>query len=166
MNIVLHCANLLSCALPVREFVGLRRTLFRAGGISIGRATRLTHRVTIYGKHVAIGSEVWISMGTSIASTLGGRVLIEDNVDIGPQCCLVAGSHEIGLSERRAGRGCGADIVVGKGSWLGASVTVLGGARIGRGSIVAAGSVVRAGSYPDNVLLAGVPATVRRVLNE
>jgi carbonic anhydrase/acetyltransferase-like protein (isoleucine patch superfamily) len=41
---------------------------------------------------------------------------------------------------------------------------ILAGAEIGAGSIVAAGAVVRAGTYPEDVLLAGVPATVKRVL--
>jgi acetyltransferase-like isoleucine patch superfamily enzyme len=50
---------------------------------------------------------------------------------------------------------------IGPGSWLGTKVSVLRGAEIGAGSIVAAHAVVR-GQTPELCLLAGVPATVVR----
>ncbi len=42
---------------------------------------------------------------------------------------------------------------------------IVGGARIGPGSVVAAGSVVLAGEYPPNSFLAGVPAVVKKRLS-
>jgi acetyltransferase-like isoleucine patch superfamily enzyme len=50
---------------------------------------------------------------------------------------------------------------IGPGSWLSTKVSVLRGAEIGAGSIVAAHAVVR-GQTPELCLLAGVPATVVR----
>jgi acetyltransferase-like isoleucine patch superfamily enzyme len=50
---------------------------------------------------------------------------------------------------------------IGGGSWLGTKVSVLRGAEIGAGSIVAAHAVVR-GRTPDRCLLAGIPAKVVR----
>ena len=50
---------------------------------------------------------------------------------------------------------------IGGGSWLGTKVSVLRGAEIGSGSIVAAHSVVR-GKTPELCLLAGIPARVVR----
>ena len=50
---------------------------------------------------------------------------------------------------------------IGGGSWLGTKVSVLRGAEIGAGSIVAAHAVVR-GQTPELCLLAGVPARVVR----
>jgi carbonic anhydrase/acetyltransferase-like protein (isoleucine patch superfamily) len=41
---------------------------------------------------------------------------------------------------------------------------VLAGAQIGESCIVAAGAVVLRGKYPDNSLLAGVPARAKKVL--
>jgi len=55
-------------------------------------------------------------------------------------------------------------ISVGDGCWIGARTVILGGVTIGAGSIVAAGSMV-AYDVPANVLVAGVPAKVKRVLN-
>jgi acetyltransferase-like isoleucine patch superfamily enzyme len=77
---------------------------------------------------------------------------------------ITSGSHQVGPPDRRAGMGFGADIEIGDGTWIGARCTILAGARIGRGSIVAGGAVVRSGQYPDNVLLAGVPAVPKRCL--
>lgn len=51
-------------------------------------------------------------------------------------------------------------ITVGDNVWIGANVTILQGAHIGRDCILAAGSVVGAGDYPDRSIIAGVPAKV------
>ena len=50
---------------------------------------------------------------------------------------------------------------IGAGSWLGAGAVVLPGTRLGRNTVVGAGAVVR-GTFPDNAVLAGIPATVVR----
>jgi acetyltransferase-like isoleucine patch superfamily enzyme len=57
-----------------------------------------------------------------------------------------------------------APIEIGDDVWLGANTTILKGARIGAGSIVATGSVVTAGEYPPRSVLAGMPAKVVKTL--
>lgn len=57
-----------------------------------------------------------------------------------------------------------APIHIGSDVWLGANVTVLKGARIGDGCIVATGSVVTAGEYPPRSIIAGAPARVVKAL--
>ena len=50
---------------------------------------------------------------------------------------------------------------------IGMNATVLNGARVGRGSLIAAGALVREGqSIPPFSLVAGLPATVKRDLPE
>jgi len=164
MNWLLHTVNVMSSILPVRETFGIRRMLANRGGIVVGKGTRITHDVKFYDRYITIGNSVWLGMGTILASTDKGRIIIEDNVDIAPGCRIVSGTHQIGSSDRRAGPGAGMDIVIGRGTWIGASSCILPGAFIGPGSIVAAGSVVTAGDYPPNTLLAGVPASAKRVL--
>jgi maltose O-acetyltransferase len=56
-----------------------------------------------------------------------------------------------------------APITIGDGAWLGARSTILPGVTIGAGAVVAAGSVVIGDVAPD-VVVAGVPAVVRRQL--
>jgi len=58
-----------------------------------------------------------------------------------------------------------APVVVESGAFVGASVTILPGVRIGSGSFVAAGSVVKA-DVPPGTLVAGVPARVLRSIGE
>jgi acetyltransferase-like isoleucine patch superfamily enzyme len=164
MSLLVHLTNVLNLLCPVREVVGLRRRLYRVGGIRIGRGTRITHGVAFYDRYVTIGNAVWIGPNTRFFSTSKGQITIGDNVDIAPCCCIMSGTHEIGGEIRRAGRGAGRDVRIGAGTWVGGNSSVLPGAIIGPGCVVAAGSVVIAGEYPANSLLAGVPATVRRQL--
>ena len=65
---------------------------------------------------------------------------------------------------RRAGEGTARPIEIGDGCWIGARSVILGGVRIGAGCVVAAGSVVTR-DVPDNVLVAGVPACIKRQLD-
>ena len=52
-----------------------------------------------------------------------------------------------------------ADIVVGDRVWLAENVYLYKGAVIGSGSVIGAGSIVTK-SFPENVLLAGIPAKI------
>ena len=54
----------------------------------------------------------------------------------------------------------GQAIEIGDDVWIGANATVLKGARIGNGCIVATGAVVLSGEYPERSLIAGNPARV------
>lgn len=57
-----------------------------------------------------------------------------------------------------------APVTIGKNCWIGANSTILPGVVIGDFSVVAAGSVVTA-DVPAGVMVAGVPATVRKYLD-
>lgn len=164
MSIIVHLTNILNLMCPVREVLGLRCCLYRAGGIKVGRGTRITNGVAFYDHYVTIGSAVWIGPNTRFFSTSKGHITIEDNVDIAPCCCIMSGTHVIGDGRRRAGAGAGMAVRIGAGTWVGGNSSVLPGAIIGPGCLVAAGSVVTAGEYPANSLLAGVPAKVHRTL--
>ncbi len=166
MSLLLHLTNALNLVCPVRETLGVRRLLYRAGGIEVGIGTRITHGVAFYDRYVTFGRGVWIGPNTRFFSTSKAHITVEDNVDIAPCCCITSGTHEIGGAVRRAGAGSGKNVRIGSGTWLGAGSIVLPGATIGKGCIVAAGSVVTAGDYPANTLLAGVPASIRRELDK
>ncbi len=53
-----------------------------------------------------------------------------------------------------------APITIGDDVWLGANTTILKGAHIGNGCVVATGCVVLAGHYPDRSIIGGVPGRV------
>jgi acetyltransferase-like isoleucine patch superfamily enzyme len=58
----------------------------------------------------------------------------------------------------------GEPISIGDDVWIGANCTILKGARIGNGCIVATGAVVLGGDYPDRSLIAGNPAKAVKTL--
>ena len=111
------------------------------------------------------GSSVWFNCvvrGDNDVITIGensnvqdGAVLHTDTgfkLSIGRDCTI---GHQAML------HGC----EIGEGSLIGIGSVVLNGAKIGQNSIVGAGSVVPEGKvYPDNVLILGSPAVVKREL--
>ena len=54
-------------------------------------------------------------------------------------------------------------INIGQNCWIGAKVTILDGVEIGNNCVIGAGSVVTK-SFPDNTIIAGVPARVIRTV--
>lgn len=146
--------------------------VFGEGGIEIGEDT-------------LIGQLVSISAGTLPGQDLFGLTLLT----IGDRCVIGRGSHivahqsvEIGddvwtgpyvyITDQNHGYEdpdtpigsqfpVNRPVSIGAGSWLGAGVIILPGARIGRNVVVAAGSVVR-GDVPDRCVVAGVPAKIVR----
>mgnify|MGYP002672982789 FL=1 len=53
------------------------------------------------------------------------------------------------------------EIWIGENVWIGAGAIVLPGCRIGNNCVIAAGSVV-CRDIPDNVMVAGVPAKIKK----
>ena len=118
----------------------------------------------IYGRgQLSIGDETWFSPGTVFFTHENAYIRIGKKCDVGPCVRFVLGSHEIAGRGRRAGEGTAKSIFVGDGCWIGGSSTILGGVTIGAGSVIAAGSLVRE-DVPENSLVAGVPAKVKRQL--
>ncbi len=163
MRIHFHLFNLLSQLLPGR-FHLVRAIALRLCGAQIGKDVRVNGCVKAYSAYVEMGDGVWVSSEVAFFTGPDAWVRIGSRCDIGHGAWFVTGSHRISGPERRAGEGWSREISVGNGCWIGARATILGGAKIGSGSVVGAGSVVLPGEYPANVLLAGAPATVRRVL--
>ena len=78
---------------------------------------------------------------------------------------IITGSHEIdAVGEHTACPGSAESVEIGDGCWLGARSTILPGVALPRKTLVAAGSVVTRTVEGDGVLVAGVPAEVKRSL--
>jgi acetyltransferase-like isoleucine patch superfamily enzyme len=151
---------------PTRAF-GLKRFLWRLNGDQVGTNSSINSGAKVWGiGRVSIGADTWLGMNLVMIVPKGAEVIIGANVDIGPDVLLECGWHDIGGPERRAGVERATSIKIGAGTWVGCRATLLGGASVGVGSVIAAGAMVLPGNYPDNVLLAGVPARVVRQFNE
>jgi virginiamycin A acetyltransferase len=112
---------------------------------------------------IRIGNNVYLNSGTVLYS--GNGIQIGDNVLIGPNCNIVPTNHEFaqrdmlirhqGFQPSRGG------VIIEDNVWIGAAVTLLDGAIIRTGAIVAAGSVVT-GEIPAFSIASGVPAKVKK----
>jgi maltose O-acetyltransferase len=157
--------NFILALLPPSRAFWLRSFLLRCAGINLGKHVCVCGRGWIYGRgRLLIGNSSWLSPGVMIYTHTDASIYIGDRCDIGPGVKFITGSHHVGDSSRRAGLGIAKSIVIGNGSWIGAESTILGGVTIGEGCIVAAGSVVTK-NVPPNVLVAGVPAVVKKRLS-
>ncbi len=135
---------------------------------------------------IEIGDDAMLSVGVML-SCKGGRILLGDNIGVGPgvtiqsmggepvtigrDCIIGAGSYFAGggnyntertdvpirLQGKRPMGGCRVE----EDCWFGARCTVLGGVTVGHGSILGAGAVVIRPIPPLSVAV-GVPARVIR----
>ncbi len=134
-----------------------------AGGIIINGRT--TSHIT---PQLTVGDNVDLGWGCNIA--VGRRIDIGHNVRLAAGVLLLGyPGHPIDAAARARGDMDSddqiGDIILEDDVWLASRVIVMAGVRIGRGTIVAAGSVVTK-DLPSNVLAAGVPAVVKKKLDE
>jgi len=135
--------------IELQDDVWLSRESYIVAGDSevvVGPTTYVGHRCLMYG-HAGI--------------QIGRDVLLANDVQ------LICGNHTFSRRDVpiRAQPPEGKPIVVEDDVWLGASVIVLGGVTVGRGSVVGAGSVVTR-SLPPYSIARGVPAKVVGVRGE
>lgn len=96
-------------------------------------------------------------------------ITIKNGTLIGGNCQITdSDGHPLWPPESRSnysGSEFDASVTIGENVFIGLSVIVLKGAVIGDNSVIGAGSVVK-GKIPANCMASGVPAKVRRMLNE
>lgn len=146
------------------RFWELKRKLLTWAGVKIGNNSKVVGPIE-FGNVISIeiGTECWIGKGICFEGN--GKVVIGNNVDIAPYVCLETGGHLIGENKRRAGKGVVNKIIIGDGCWIGCRSTVINTVEICSGSVIAAGSLVNH-NVPDNVLVAGVPAKLKKKLEQ
>ena len=156
------CFFLVNKLLAGTRHFSQKRKILNWAGFKIGEGTKVVGPVYCTAE-LRIGRNCWIGRDFSVDGN--GTVVIGDNCDLGPNVSFQVGGHQIGTSERRAGKGVIFQTVVGNGCWICANSTILGGVTVGDGCVVAACGCV-AGDVPPNVLTGGVPARVIRHLEE
>ena len=135
-------------------------------GVSIGEGTRVlcTGSLKTIGKGITVGNNV--GMGEHCHYGCAGGIEIGDNTIVGIYVSMHSENHVFAdLSRPIRNQGVThKGIKIGRDCWIGAKVTVLDGAIIGNGCVVAAGAVVR-GTFPDNCVIGGVPAKILKYRN-
>jgi len=126
-------------------------------GVSIGAGSQLVAQ----GGVLSIGCDTFVGIGCVLTSkvemSIGRDVLIAEYVTIRDQ------DHRfpVGKRIRESGFDC-APVLIGNDVWIGAKSSVLKGARIGAGAVIAAHSLVK-GEVAENTLAAGIPARFIKV---
>ena len=146
---------------PGSPFRKLRVFIWRRAGFDVDYSANILPTTRMIYGDIHIGKDTFVGAEAMIT---GGKVFIGNNCDIAPRVIIHAGSHKIGSSDRRAGVSYAGNIKINDGCWIAAGAIILDGAILGKGCIVAAGSIV-VGEFPDNVLIAGVPAKIKKWLS-
>lgn len=135
--------------------------ILRIAKVRLGKGSRIYSNVFIkYPKNILIGNNTFINYGCIIWAAPNSKIIIGDDVILGPRVSLIASNHGIKKDNIiRLNEWLDDDIIIGNDVWLGANSIILAGVKIGNGSVVAANAVVNNDVEPFTVV-GGVPAKV------
>lgn len=144
-------------------YIGQYVTILGFENISIGNRINIMAHSYMYansGGLLRIGDDFSVNNGVYIGAS-GGKIIIGNNVCIGPYTVLRALDHghsriDIPMTQQDD---IGGEILIEDDVWIGANCTILKNVKIGRGSIVAAGCVVTK-DVPSYTIAGGVPNRV------
>lgn len=106
-----------------------------------------------FGKNIRFGENVFINSGCRFQDQ--GGIDIGAGSLIGHNAVITTLNHDLAPSRRADMHP--APVVIGRGVWFGANVTVLPGITIGDGAVIGAGAVVTK-DVPAGAVVVGVPA--------
>jgi galactoside O-acetyltransferase len=115
------------------------------------------------GKNVHFGNNVYANYNLTIVDDTD--VYVGDNVMIGPNVVISAGTHPIHPILRSKQAQYNVPIFIGNNVWIGAGSIILPGIHIGENTVIGAGSVVTK-DIPSNVVAVGSPCKILRNINE
>lgn len=133
--------------------------------ISLGDNVILSNDVALSckGGTITIGDNVGIGTQTVFQSTTDCSVRIGEDSMLGPRCFIIAGGNyhteRTDIPMRKQGNKPDTGVDIANDVWLGANVSVLGGSKIGTGSIIGASSLVTR-DIPAWSVAFGIPAAV------
>ena len=144
----------------------MRTAFLRLCGARIGRNT-VVQRFTAINvdrggfKALQVGADCFI--GDEVLFDLAAPIVLEDQVTLAARATILThlnvGYHDHPLQARFPSQTAG--VVIRRGSFVGANVTILGGLTIGPEAFIAAGSVVNR-DVPNGAVVGGIPARALR----
>ncbi|HAJ69750.1 MAG: sugar O-acetyltransferase [Alkalibacterium sp.] len=114
-----------------------------------------------YGFNIEVGDNFFANFNCVFLDVCS--ITIGRNAMLGPGVNIVTAEHPIKPNERNSGYEFGRPITIGDNCWIGAQATIVGGVTLGDNVVVAAGAVVKS-SFPDNVVVGGVPAKIIKTI--
>lgn len=146
---------------------------FIDGGCSVARTADIGSGCVLQGctVHDAVSLGAFTTLGKGTVLRGRGKVSVGRFCSIASECFILSENHSHSscttypLSHMVGGEAPSnnypaAPITIGNDVWIGHRCTILAGATIGDGCVVAAGSVVTNKQHPSYAILAGVPARV------
>ena len=146
------------------EDVAGRRALLQELLAAVGERTVVEPALRCdYGWNISIGRDTFINYDCVLLDC--NRIVIGDEVQIGPGVHIYTATHPVEAAVRRSGLELALPVQIEDGVWLGGGTIVCPGVRIGENTVVGAGSVVTR-SLPANVVAVGNPCRVVRGLSD
>lgn len=128
---------------------------------------RIGSKVKMSG-HLRIGFNCSITIGNKTTSTSNVYMSAAEgtSISIGEDCMFATGNqvrtddaHPIYSSKTGIRLNKSKSVVIGDHVWIGYNAVILSGSSIKKGSVVGMGSIVK-GNFPNNCVIAGIPAKV------
>lgn len=118
---------------------------------------RCSDSIVQFGENVIVNNNAtFISEGDGIF--IGDDTIIGFNFNV-----FDSDFHSLSPTRRRSGSPLVGKVNIGENVFIGANVTILKGVSVGANSVIASGSVVSK-NIPENVIAAGIPAKVIKVI--
>ena len=114
------------------------------------------------GKNISIGDNCYVNFNVTMLDD--GKIVIGDNVLIGPNVTISTVSHPLDVEDRIKNLLIIKKVIIEDNVWIGANSVILPGITIGENSVIGAGSVVTK-DIPANVVAFGNPCKIVRNLN-
>lgn len=110
-----------------------------------------------YGINTSIGKEFYSNTNLVILDV--SRVMIGDDVMLGPNVAIYTAEHPLDKELRRQKYEYGKEVKIGNDVWIGGNVVINPGVTIGNNVVIGSGSVVTK-DIPSNVVAAGNPCRI------
>ncbi|MBR5176009.1 MAG: sugar O-acetyltransferase [Bacteroidales bacterium] len=114
-----------------------------------------------YGKQIRVGKRFFANFNFTVLDE--APVTIGDDCFVGPNVSIYTACHSTDPVERNGRKEWAEQVTIGDNVWIGGSVTILPGVKIGNNVTIGAGSVVTK-DIPDNVVAVGNPCRVVKEL--
>ncbi len=142
----------------------MKNTIIRSGNsFSFDNNVVIATNCAIFSRETNYEGILKVGNGTHIGDytimDISDNLIIDDEVAIGPNCTIYTHDHNYSHKEKAAWQG-GVEpkpVVVEKGAWVGANVSLLPGIKIGTKSVVAINAVVTK-NVENNCIYGGIPA--------
>ena len=116
-----------------------------------------------YGYNIYWGENSYANYNLTVLDC--AKVVIGDDVLIGPNVNIFTAAHPISPSQRKLGLEFAKYIEIGDGSWIGGATTINPGVKIGKNVVIGSGSVVTK-DIPDNTIAVGNPCRVIKTIDK